>query len=141
VSAAPSTKLQVNLKSGQALVNVYADDPEELAMLLSEIGEKTGQIASLQAEMDAAYRVTAGLGAASDVSSQGSGQQPARAAQGGPGPAPHCAHGARVYVSSRTQKDIPFEAWDCPSKGQGGCANGADRTFISYNGKPSGNRR
>lgn len=130
--------LQVSLKAGAAMVNVRASDPDELDILLAQVGERTGQVASLQAELDAAYRTAAGLGKVGDVSSQGSGAGVPDS--DAPGPAPHCAHGARVYVNGKTQKGVSYEAWDCPDKGRGGCPQGQDRTFISYNGKPSGRR-
>lgn len=140
--APDSTKIQVNFKAGDALINVYADNPDELVAELTTLESLAGTIAAA----DAALKAAANVGPISAPPSQQLGQpaggwgQPGQgnvqqggfaqheqqSAQQGPPPGwaqqtgqaagPTCRHGAMVYkqgVSKTSGK--PYSGHFCPS--------------------------
>lgn len=128
--AAPSdTKFQVNLKAGDALINLYAANPDELGREIEALESLAPVLAALDGTLKAAYATSNVAAPPSQQLGQPAGGwgQPGQgnvqpggyaayeqqAAQQGPPPAwaqnapqqagfgggPTCAHGAMVYKS------------------------------------------
>ena len=74
--APDSTKIQVNIKAGDALINLYADNPEELGREIEALESLAGTLAALDGTLKAAY-------AAGGIAAPPS-QQPAPPSSGNP---------------------------------------------------------
>jgi len=143
--AAPSdTKFQVNLKAGDALINLYATNPDELGREIEALESLAPVLAALDGTLKAAY-ATSHIAAPSaqqlgqpaggwgqpgqgNVTPGGFAQHEQQNAQQGPPPGwaqqaqqaqaggPTCRHGAMVYKSgvSKTSGN-PYSGHFCPS--------------------------
>jgi hypothetical protein len=104
--------LQLNFKVGNAMVNAYADSPEEAESLLDWVNQNGDAVIKVQTMLDATHAVAAGLGGSAMQS-----QQPrfsgGEAPQGGVAP---CDHGHRVFKSgTNTTTGKSWQGYFCPS--------------------------
>lgn len=113
MAANENTKLQVNYKMGNTMVNVYAIDQADLEKQLTSIQD----IASLIVSTDS---ILSGVGAIAAVAAPlaepvwATSTQPAVTAT--PSTAPTCKHGAMTYREGMSQKTgKPWRAWMCPA--------------------------
>lgn len=118
MAASQSTKLQVNLKANDALINVYGDNAEDLESGLTAIGDNAGNIASADSLLKAAFNVMSPVNTATAPGYQTAAQAaPAAAASptagvGPAGAAPSCQHGTRGWVTGNGSKG-PWSGWFC----------------------------
>lgn len=102
--------LQLNFKVGNAMINAYADSPEEAEQFLDWVAENGEAVVKVQTMLDAQHNVLAvGAGQASRPATQAQSAAPA----GGVAP---CDHGNRVYksgVNNATGKG--WAGYFCPS--------------------------
>jgi hypothetical protein len=123
LGASESTKVQVNLKANDALINVYGVDSADLGAGLEAVQDNIGAIADTDALLKARFAAqplsTAGYQTAAQQPAQTAAMpaavptgQPATAA-GPAGVAPSCVHGQRTYVSGNGAKG-PWRAYMCP---------------------------
>lgn len=110
MAAQATTKLQVNYKLADGtLLNIYADDAQDLGIQLAGLQEKANLIADTARSLGtntAVATVQATLGGTvvpSDVTSS------AVVAEG------HCKHGKLVWRESKPGADRPWKGWFCPS--------------------------
>jgi hypothetical protein len=144
--AAPSdTKFQVNLKAGDALINLYAANPDELGREIEALESLAPVLAALDGTLKAAYATShiaappaqqlgqpaGGWGQPGQGNIQPGGYAQHEQAQQGPPPAwaqqpaqsqagfgggPSCAHGAMVYKSGVSKTSgKPYSGHFCPS--------------------------
>jgi len=113
-------KLQVSIRTSASqhadMINIRANTPDELSVLLEGIGDYSNQIAAVAKLVQAAYTV---LPLATSPSTQGT--TPSISSAPAPEPtatstvAPTCQHGPRKHksgVSSKTGR--PYSMWVCP---------------------------
>lgn len=122
--------ISVTLKAGDygaPWIVIYGDDPAQVAARLDGVAQAglLAKAAETAAEFAGVYNAAAGLGAKATAvegtqqpanpGAWGSSSQQQAPAQGqaGPGPAPQCQHGSRVYKTGRSAKG-PWAAWFCP---------------------------
>lgn len=113
-----TTKLQVNFRAGQALINGYADTPEQLDQILAYLQGKVQDILDVQALFDAGNVVVQQAATPRPAQQQSGGwggQAPAQAAAPA-GPAPTCVHGERIYKEGTSRAGKPYKMWSCPSR-------------------------
>lgn len=132
--AAPSdTKFQVNLKAGDALINLYAANPDELGREIEALESLAPVLAALDGTLKAAYATSNVAAPPSQQLGQPAGGwgQPGQgnvqpggyaayeqqaAQQAGFGGGPTCAHGAMVYKSGVSKTSgKPYSGHFCPS--------------------------
>lgn len=119
----PTTKLQVNFRVGDVLINAYAQSEAELAFQLQSLAKLAGEIAETDSLLKAANTVAS----SPPGSSQNGGTYAAPStvtyrdpyqgqSSSGPGPAPTCRHGEMRYKSGVSSKNgRPYQGWTCPS--------------------------
>lgn len=140
--APDSTKIQINFKAGDTLINLYADNPAELGQEIEALESLAATLAALDGTLKAAYNaapvaappsqqlgqpaggwsqpgqgnVQPGGFAQSEQQSAQQGPPPGWAQQTGQAAGPSCRHGAMVYkqgVSKTSGK--PYSGHFCPS--------------------------
>lgn len=112
-----TTKLQVNFKTRSnnpqfaSLLNVYADDADDLNTQLQGLIDNLPKISEIEELLGAADVV---------VNTPPSGQGQQRQAQPAPaaeGDAPRCQHGVMVWKEgTNTKTGKPWKGWFCPSQ-------------------------
>lgn len=118
------------------LVNVRADDFEELGELLDQVsGDVAAKISNAAALLGTATTVAGQLGGETPVTSAT--QQtstPAQASSGGGGGKPQCAHGDRVYRKAKPGASNQWEAFFCNTP-----QNAANKCDPIFKGKDNDN--
>jgi len=127
MAATPETKYQVNFKSGDALINIYATTSEELEAQLTTLQDTAALIATTADELrrhggvtTTAYTAT-GAGAGGNVAYAaaafgGTVEQSAPAFnQPTSFPEGQCKHGALVWRESKPGAPKAWKGWFCPS--------------------------
>lgn len=130
--ASESTVFQVNLKTAKgALINVYARDDADLSVRLQQLESMVGQVAAVEAALEAAS-AAGGILAPAAMQAQPVQQQqpqyqqpaqqqppwaqPQQAPQQQHSAAPQCQHGPRVHRSGVSKTGKPYDAWFCSSQ-------------------------
>lgn len=104
--------IQLNFKVGNAMVNTYADSPEEADQLLDWVNSNGDSVIKVQTMLDATHAVAAGLGGQA-VPPQGFAPRSETPPQGGVAP---CEHGYRVHKSgTNATTGKSWAGYFCPS--------------------------
>jgi hypothetical protein len=111
LGASDSTKVQVNLKAGDALFNVYAADSQELSQGLEALTDNASNIADADALIKARFNIQpltpAGYQTAALPAAQTAALPAGSPTAAGPaGVAPSCIHGQRTYVTGNGAKGL-----------------------------------
>lgn len=122
MSAAPTTRLQVNFKTPRGtLINLYADTPEQLDAELDAVTERIGTIRDLEDSFGAAAALPQGSVQVPPTAPAwgGGASAPAAAPTAAPqgpdaGAAPACPHGTRTFKTGQGKRG-PWSAWMCPA--------------------------
>jgi hypothetical protein len=109
-------KLQVSYKTTTGdMINVRANTPDELSILLEGVGDYATQIAATQRMLNTAGTVAPLSTTTSTTSTVAPPSSMPPQAQTPSGTGPRCDHGDRKYksgISSKTGK--PYAMWVCP---------------------------
>lgn len=118
MAATPETKYQVNFKSGDALINIYATTSEELEAQLTVLQDTAALIATTADELrrhgaapaspNVAYAAQA-FGGTVEQSAPAQFNQPTSFPEG------QCKHGALVWRESKPGAPKAWKGWFCPS--------------------------
>lgn len=114
MAANENTKLQVNYKVGNTMVNIYAIDQADLEKQLTTVQDLAALITSTDQILAGVGSLTAVSKAVEEPVWAAKTTTPVAAAPAASGPT--CKHGAMTYkegVSAKTGK--PWKAWMCPS--------------------------
>lgn len=120
MSSPDGTKVQVNFRAGEDLINVYGQDEADVLVGLTTVQNVAGVIAETGALLrgaSAAGALTQPQQAAPQHAPQATPTQPAPAPQAAPaaGNGVHqCLHGARQFKSGNGARG-PWAAWFCPT--------------------------
>lgn len=125
MSSPDGTKVQVNFRAGEDLINVYAQDESDLLVGLTTVQNTAGAIAETGALLRGATNAGPLTQAAPQQQAQPAGYAPATPTQPAPAqPAPAapaagngghvCLHGNRVFKSGNGARG-PWAAWFCPT--------------------------
>ena len=111
-------KLQVSYKTPSGdMINIRANTPDELSVLLEGIGDYSTQIAATHSKIVQQYNLTplsTSSGTTSTAQVPSSAPTPISPTSGTA--APTCVHGARIFrqgISKTTGK--PYAFWACPT--------------------------
>ena len=115
MAATPETKYQVNFKSGDALINIYATTSEELEAQLTVLQDTAELIKTTAASLggsapasNVAYAAAA-FGGTVEQSAPAAFNQPTSFPEGS------CKHGALVWRESKPGAPKAWKGWFCPS--------------------------
>lgn len=119
VQASSNDEVVVTFKAGAGYdapwIVVHAKDLRDALDQVS--GENRDVLKELMTEVAGAGKFFSSLGGGKPSSGGGSSQRPNTAppagASEGPGPAPHCDHGAMVWRSGISQKGNAYKLWSC----------------------------
>jgi hypothetical protein len=114
MAATPETKYQVNFKSGDALINIYATTAEELEAQLTVLQDTAELIKTTAVALGGSAPVANVAYAAQAFG--GTVEQSAPAFnQPTSFPEGSCKHGALVWRESKPGAPKPWKGWFCPS--------------------------
>ncbi len=109
-------KLQVSIRTSASqhadMINIRANTPDELSVLLVGIGDYSHQIAAVSKLVQGAYVV---LPLATSPSTQGTTPSTSSAPTPPSEASPTCIHGPRKYLAGISKKTgKPYKMWVCP---------------------------
>jgi len=115
MAATPETKYQVNFKSGDALINIYATTSEELEAQLTVLQDTAELIKTTAASLGGSAPASNVAYAAAAFSGTVEQSAPAQFNQPTSFPEGQCKHGALVWRESKPGAPKAWKGWFCPS--------------------------
>lgn len=120
-------KIQQNVKVGNDLINLRADNPDEFKSIAEWTVANAALFVNVQAALAAVPAALAGnvtkTEVVNDAPQQGSWSQPqqqaapswSQPATPAPGNGPGCRHGAMQFKEGTSKAGKPYKMWACPS--------------------------